>query len=104
MINTDSGRVFRISANKYFLVDFSDTTTTTLKLTILPYLYNRLSFVIGVDSARNVSGAQTGALDPANGMFWTWNTGYIMAKWKEMPLEEAHLNIISVDSRNPIMC
>jgi hypothetical protein len=36
--------------------------------------------MVGVDSARNVSGAQTGALDPANGMFWTWNTGYIMAK------------------------
>jgi hypothetical protein len=27
-----------------------------------------------------VSGAQTGALDPTKGMFWTWNTGYIMAK------------------------
>jgi hypothetical protein len=26
-----------------------------------------------------VSGAQTGALDPAKGMFWTWNSGYIMA-------------------------
>ena len=36
--------------------------------------------MVGVDSARNVSGAQTGALDPAKGMFWTWNTGYIMAK------------------------
>src|SRR5690606_8747836 len=28
----------------------------------------------------NVSGAQTGALDPLNDMFWTWSTGYIMAK------------------------
>jgi NaMN:DMB phosphoribosyltransferase len=36
--------------------------------------------MIGVDSTHNVSGAQTGALDPANGMFWSWNTGYIMAK------------------------
>ena len=27
-----------------------------------------------------MSGAQTGALDPANDMFWTWNSGYIMAK------------------------
>ena len=36
--------------------------------------------MIGVDSTRNVSGAQTGALDPNNGMFWTWNSGYIMAK------------------------
>ena len=42
--------------------------------------YKGVSFLIGVDSTRNVSGAQTGALDPANGMFWTWNTGYIMAK------------------------
>ena len=35
---------------------------------------------MGVDSTRNVSGAQTGALDPLNDMFWTWNSGYIMAK------------------------
>jgi len=42
--------------------------------------YTSMTFMIGVDSTRNVSGAQTGALDPAHGMFWTWNTGYIMAK------------------------
>lgn len=80
MINTDSGKVFRTGADKYFLVDFADSTTTVLKLAVLPYQYNRLGINIGVDSARNVSGAQTGALDPAKGMFWTWNTGYIMAK------------------------
>lgn len=80
MINTDSGRVFKTSADKYFLVDFADSTTASIKLSILPFQYNRISFVLGVDSARNVSGAQTGALDPAKGMFWTWNTGYIMAK------------------------
>lgn len=44
--------------------------------------YSGIEFMIGVDSARNVSGAQTGALDPANGMFWSWNTGYIMAKFE----------------------
>lgn len=80
MINTDSGRVFRTSKDKYWLVDFADSNTTNIKLTIMPFQYNRLSFTVGVDSARNVSGAQTGALDPAKGMFWTWNTGYIMAK------------------------
>jgi hypothetical protein len=36
--------------------------------------------LLGVDSIKNVSGTQTGALDPLQGMFWTWNTGYIMAK------------------------
>ena len=42
--------------------------------------YTGISFLIGVDYDRNTSGAQTGALDPANAMFWDWNTGYIMAK------------------------
>ncbi len=42
--------------------------------------YNTITLTIGVDSLRNVSGAQTGALDPANDMFWTWSTGYIMLK------------------------
>jgi hypothetical protein len=80
MINTDSGTTFALANDKYYLVDFSDSTTTEIKISILTDVYNRISFTIGVDSARNVSGAQTDALDPANGMFWTWNTGYIMAK------------------------
>jgi len=80
MINTDSGKVFDLSSDKYFLVDFADSASTILPAVILPYKYNRIAFTIGVDSAQNVSGAQTGALDPANGMFWTWNSGYIMAK------------------------
>lgn len=80
LINTDSNYVFKTSAEKYWLVDFSDSTTTAIKLNVLPYKYNRISFLIGVDSARNTSGAQTGALDPTKGMFWTWNSGYIMAK------------------------
>ena len=42
--------------------------------------YSAVSFLLGVDSILNVSGAQTGALDPLNDMFWTWNNGYVMAK------------------------
>lgn len=42
--------------------------------------YDSITFLIGVDSLHNVSGAQTGALDPVNDMFWTWNSGYVMAK------------------------
>jgi hypothetical protein len=80
MINTDSGKVFKLATDKHYLVDFADSASTEIKIAILPYVYNFISFTIGVDSARNVSGAQTDALDPALGMFWTWNTGYIMAK------------------------
>lgn len=80
LINTDSGKVFRLPADKYYLVDFADSASTVINIAVLPYTYNRIAFTIGVDSAQNVSGAQTDALDPAKGMFWTWNTGYIMAK------------------------
>lgn len=78
--NTDSGKIFKLAQDKYYLVDFADSASTEIKISIAPYVYNRLYFTIGVDSARNVSGAQTDALDPAKGMFWSWNTGYIMAK------------------------
>jgi hypothetical protein len=80
LINTDSGRTFRVGGEQTFLVDGADSLSSLVKFAILPYKYNRISFTIGVDSARNVSGAQTGALDPAKGMFWTWSSGYIMAK------------------------
>ncbi|MES2678601.1 MAG: MbnP family protein [Bacteroidota bacterium] len=45
--------------------------------------YKSIKFTIGVDSARNCSGAQTGGLDPAGAasdMYWSWNTGYIFLK------------------------
>lgn len=42
--------------------------------------YQAIEFTIGVDSTRNVSGAQTGALSTTHGMFWSWNTGYIFIK------------------------
>lgn len=65
----------------YFLVDESNNATTKLSIPNVPGgNYTKIRFMIGVDSTRNVSGAQTGALDPANGMFWTWSTGYIFFK------------------------
>lgn len=42
--------------------------------------YTEMEYTLGVDSTRNVSGAQTGDLSPTKGMFWSWNTGYIMLK------------------------
>ena len=51
-----------------------------INTTIKPGTYNAISVLLGVDSARNVSGVQSGALDPVKGMFWTWNSGYIYTK------------------------
>jgi len=80
LINTDSGRVYHLDTAKCFLVDAADSTTWAVKLLAPVFVYNRISFLIGLDSARNVSGVKTGALDPANGMYWSQSAGYIMAK------------------------
>jgi hypothetical protein len=65
----------------YFLVDNAIASSMQLKLPQFPNgQYIGIRFLIGVDSARNVSGVQTGALDPVLGMFWTWKSGYIQAK------------------------
>ena len=65
----------------YYLIDASNPTSALVTLEDVPAnQYTGLSFVLGVDSLHNISGAQTGALDPANGMFWSWNTGYIFVK------------------------
>jgi hypothetical protein len=78
--NTDSNRKYSVPGDQYFLVDFADSVSTEIKIPVLSFAYDRIAFTIGIDSARNVGGAQTGALDPAKGMFWNWTTGYIFAK------------------------
>jgi len=80
LINSQTGKNSR--SNEYFLVDASDAGSKAIHIKASPNQYDRIAFIIGVDSAKNVSGAQTGALDPAKGMFWTWNSGYIMAKFE----------------------
>ena len=65
----------------YFLVDNDMASSMQIKLPEFPNgHYIGIRFLIGVDSARNVSGVQSGALDPIWGMFWTWKSGYIQAK------------------------
>ena len=66
--------------NSYHLINEEDPESKSFSFLILPDNYETISFLIGVDSIKNVTGAQTDALDPLNGMFWTWNTGYIMFK------------------------
>ncbi len=67
----------------YLLVDAADAPSRLQKLEKIPAGdYTGVDFIIGVDEPRNFAGAQTGALDPAKGMFWSWNTGYIFLKFE----------------------
>lgn len=93
------GEQYSIRKLKYYISHFAITTgngktktwdecrlidenagETGFQLTAAAGRYEKIGFLLGVDSARNCSGAQDGALDPMNGMFWTWNSGYIMFK------------------------
>lgn len=41
---------------------------------------SKIHFNIGIDSLSSVSGAMEGDLDPMNGMYWSWQSGYINMK------------------------
>jgi hypothetical protein len=46
----------------------------------IPAGADALTFTLGVDSATTMEAAMLGDLDPALGMFWTWQSGYIQVK------------------------
>lgn len=67
--------------NSFHLLDMD--SLNSLKLT-LPIKKNKsltkIRFNIGIDSTTSTSGIQTGVLDPMNGMYWAWQSGYINFK------------------------
>ena len=79
-LTRDDETVFTVPES-YHLINQSVSGSAAIELHDVPVgNYKSITFLLGVDSLRNVSGAQTGALDVMNGMFWGWDTGYIMAK------------------------
>jgi hypothetical protein len=76
----DNGKV---NLNDYHLINAEETPSTQFQINNVPAgVYKSVSAILGVDSLRNGSGLQEGALDPAYGMFWTWATGYIFFKFE----------------------
>ncbi len=78
-VKDENGKTYRLPA-AYYLVDENEPASKTIVMKVPAEKITAIRFLLGVDSIRNVSGIQTGALDPLKGMFWTWNSGYIMAK------------------------
>ncbi len=90
------GEKYTVSKLKYYVSNICLLTKGALEIDKTVYLIDAakentiikkdgrkivgISFLLGVDSALNCSGAQSGALDPLNDMFWTWNNGYVMFK------------------------
>lgn len=71
--------------NSYHLIDASKPESLHLQVSSTKnFGYDELRFNLGVDSTTTVSGAMSGALDPINGMYWTWQSGYIHSKIEGM--------------------
>ena len=71
--------------NLYHIVNHSKDTSRIVKISGIPEgSYKAMKIMLGVDSVRNRSGAQTGGLDIGyayeNSMYWDWNQGYIFLK------------------------
>ncbi len=69
------------TSKRYFLINQEEPGSMQITIDSIPAgIYSAIGFTLGVDSIDNCSGAQSGALDPVNGMFWAWNSGYIFLK------------------------
>ncbi|MGI4832798.1 MAG: MbnP family protein [Janthinobacterium lividum] len=67
----------------YHLVDASKPSTTSFTIGNVPVGdYAGVKFVVGVDSTTTKADplSLTGDLNPANNMYWVWNTGHIFMK------------------------
>lgn len=66
------------SSRGYYLVDAADPDSLHFRIEGVPAgEYDGIELLLGLDAARNHAGAQSGTLDPARGLFWTWKSGYI---------------------------
>lgn len=67
--------------NQYHLVDVLNDKNLNLYIPNIHFNNGAyLVFDLGVDEKLNTSGANSGDLDPINGMFWSWQSGYINFK------------------------
>jgi hypothetical protein len=85
-LTKDDGTVVKFPEN-YYLVRQSNVASLKATLPDVPAgNYRELSFLVGVDSARSTAhvSKRTGVLDVAgygdDGMYWSWNSGYIFMK------------------------
>lgn len=67
-----------ITTSDCYLMDLEYPESMTIS--DVPMNAKNLSFLLGTDSLTNVSGILSGPLDPINGMYWAWNSGYINFK------------------------
>lgn len=77
----DNNSIVYTEKNSFHLADASAPGSMLISLkNSSGVICNEIRFNLGIDSITNVSGAMGGDLDPARGMYWTWQSGYINCK------------------------
>ena len=70
-----------VSLGNYTLINEARSDKKSFSFGSVPAAnYTKLVFNLGIPYDRNHTGLQDGDLDPAMGMIWDWNTGYIFMK------------------------
>lgn len=77
-VRTTDGASVKIGG--HHLMDLTDDETSSISITMPNARIASFDFTVGVDSVLNEQGPQEGALDPRNGMYSTWSTGYVFFK------------------------
>lgn len=96
---TKSDGTVYAAPNTYFLVDQAQPASQHLAVMGVPAgTYTGVSFVVGVDAATTQADPSklTGALNPANSMYWPWSTGHIFMKMEG--------TVTSASPARPITC
>jgi len=76
----ETGVVF-VDVTPFHLIDLDKLNSMSFKLVNVPLgVISKLEFGIGVDSLTNAKGLLDGDLDPMNGMYWGWSSGFINFK------------------------
>lgn len=72
------GQPIKATLPQYFLFDLDDSVIDHQSKNAISW--DGIDFVFGVDSSTQAAGVMDGVLDPLNGMYWTWQSGYIHFK------------------------
>lgn len=82
-LKTTEGKEYAVPQDEsYFLVSEGSEESQNIKIPNVPFgSYSEITFTIGIDSTRSAAGLTNppkGLLSGVNqGMYWSWNTGYI---------------------------
>ena len=67
--------------NSYHLIDIENPNSFQIPISKKSEkTITKITFSVGIDSIASVSGAMSGDLDPSNGMYWAWQSGFINMK------------------------